>query len=126
MRQNAKEILKNGYFDASDELENAVLLESIASNSICDSVAIKDAAIDIRYLVGLVQDLAKMNNYIVSPALLKIQDVQKLTQLSDSSIYRLAGLGKFPRPIKLSNRASAFVKEDIEQWIEEKIKEARS
>lgn len=47
-----------------------------------------------------------------------------MTGVSRSHGYALAAEGKFPRPVKLSaGRASAFVLEEIEAWIDARIAE---
>jgi prophage regulatory protein len=51
-------------------------------------------------------------------ALLRLPAVVLATGLSRSTIYRLAGLGEFPRCIKLTERTSAWCASEINQWIE--------
>lgn len=55
----------------------------------------------------------------------KLSDVQHITSLSRSSIYRMASEGKFPKPIKLGARSSGWLSTEIEQWIEERILSSR-
>jgi len=43
-----------------------------------------------------------------------------VTGLSRSTIYRLFNAGKFPRPIKLSERAIGWHESVIQNWIVEK------
>ncbi len=40
-----------------------------------------------------------------------------VTGLTKSTLYRLARLGKFPKPVKLSERASGWKRSDVEAWI---------
>jgi prophage regulatory protein len=54
--------------------------------------------------------------------LLKLTDVIVLSGLSRSSVYALAQQNKFPKPLKLSERSSAWVEEEIKQWITERVK----
>jgi prophage regulatory protein len=54
-------------------------------------------------------------------ALLRISDVRRLTGLSDSAIYRAAQRGQFPKPLKLSERSSAWVEGEVRGWIAERI-----
>ena len=56
--------------------------------------------------------------------IVKINAVKQQTHLSVASIYRLAKQGDFPKPIKLTERSSAWSLEEIHSWIEEK-KDAR-
>jgi len=55
----------------------------------------------------------------------KLPQVKRLTPLSTSTIYRLMKKGDFPKQIKLSERSSGWILEEIEQWIEEKINERK-
>jgi prophage regulatory protein len=51
-------------------------------------------------------------------SILRLADVRKLVRLSKSQIYALAARGEFPRPFKLSERASGFDAEAVSRWIE--------
>jgi len=53
--------------------------------------------------------------------IIKKPTVIKLSTLSSATIYRLIKQGKFPKQIKLSERSSGWVLEEVEQWLEEKI-----
>ena len=53
--------------------------------------------------------------------LLKLNDVMAATGLSRSYIYALAQQGSFPKPIKLSERSSAWVQSELEEWIDSRI-----
>ncbi|HVN45989.1 MAG TPA: AlpA family transcriptional regulator [Steroidobacteraceae bacterium] len=57
--------------------------------------------------------------------LLRLKEVRQRTSLSSSSIYRLSKDGLFPKPIKLSERASAWLEAEIDQWIAERISASR-
>lgn len=57
------------------------------------------------------------------PALLRLVEVRKLTGLPNTTIYRLAKLGAFPRPLKLSARSSAWVESEVRGWIAGRIAE---
>jgi len=48
----------------------------------------------------------------------RIRDVEKFTGLSRASIYRLMREGKFPRPVRLGERAVAWTIDDREIWAE--------
>jgi prophage regulatory protein len=48
---------------------------------------------------------------------LRLPAVIERTALSRSSIYRLVQLGRFPAPVKLSERASAWREAEINQWL---------
>ena len=53
--------------------------------------------------------------------ILRIQDVIAVTRLSRSTIYRLIQAGKFPKPIKLTERASGWRYEAVDQWLNDRI-----
>ena len=44
--------------------------------------------------------------------------------LSRSALYRLVDGGKFPRPVKLGERAIAWDSRAVDRWIKAKIAEA--
>ena len=48
----------------------------------------------------------------------RIRDVEKFTGLSRASIYRLMRESKFPRPVRLGERAVAWIIDDLEIWAE--------
>ncbi len=54
--------------------------------------------------------------------LLRRPDVEQRTGLKRSSIYALMKDGAFPQQVSLGSRAVAWVEEEIEVWIEERIK----
>jgi prophage regulatory protein len=43
--------------------------------------------------------------------------------LGRDSIYRLGHQGLFPRPIKLSERASGWLEDEVDAWLEERAAE---
>ena len=53
--------------------------------------------------------------------LLKMPEVRAKTGLSRSHLYALAQNGEFPKPLKLSERSSAWVESEVEGWIEDRI-----
>ncbi len=53
--------------------------------------------------------------------LLRIAQVCDLTGLRRSSLYRLSAEGRFPKPLKITQRASAWSEAAIRQWIVERI-----
>ena len=50
-----------------------------------------------------------------STALLRRREVERLTTLGKSPIYRMMSDGDFPRPVRLGCRAVAWLEEDINQ-----------
>ena len=58
--------------------------------------------------------------------LLRLRDVQTITGLSRTSLYRLIQLKDFPPPIQLTGaRAVAWLQSDIDGWIEARIASSR-
>jgi len=49
--------------------------------------------------------------------ILKLPDVMAATALSRSSIYDLIKHGKFPAPIKLSERAVGWLASEVDGWL---------
>ena len=56
------------------------------------------------------------------PFIIKLQNVKELTTFSRSTIYRLISEGKFPPQIKLSERSSGWLEEEILAYLDERIK----
>jgi prophage regulatory protein len=53
--------------------------------------------------------------------LIRLPEVHRLTGLGRSQIYALAKAGQFPKPIKLSERCSAWNHADVSAWIAARI-----
>lgn len=49
--------------------------------------------------------------------LLRLPEVKTRTGLSRSEIYRRVQAGRFPSPVKLGERCTAWVSADIDRWI---------
>ncbi|MNF65287.1 Prophage CP4-57 regulatory protein (AlpA) [compost metagenome] len=56
-----------------------------------------------------------MNNL---PQLMRRRMVQDLTGLSRTTIYRLMAAGKFPRPVRIGERAVAWRADDLAAFID--------
>ncbi|MDM8545168.1 helix-turn-helix transcriptional regulator [Candidatus Venteria ishoeyi] len=52
--------------------------------------------------------------------LLRLKQVLEIVPASRATIWRWTRDGKFPKPIKLSERCTAWKKSDIESWIDER------
>jgi predicted DNA-binding transcriptional regulator AlpA len=57
--------------------------------------------------------------------LLRLQQVINRTGLGRSSIYAMASKGEFPKPIKIGLRSSAWLENEVRDWIRERILESR-
>lgn len=53
--------------------------------------------------------------------LLRITEVKEQTGLSGASIYKQIRLGLFPKGIKITERATAWSSEEVDQWVSNKI-----
>ena len=53
--------------------------------------------------------------------IIKLNDVKNLTTFSISTIYRLASQGKFPKPIKLAERSSGWVEQEVLDYLKDRI-----
>lgn len=50
--------------------------------------------------------------------LLRLPAVMKLTGLGRSTIYRMVAERRFPTPVRITNRAVAWRRADLDQWSE--------
>ncbi|MBV2130478.1 AlpA family transcriptional regulator [Arsukibacterium indicum] len=55
--------------------------------------------------------------------LIKFKDVMLQTTLGRTTIYKYITEGTFPRPIKLGGRVVAWVESEVQEWIQQKIKQ---
>lgn len=56
---------------------------------------------------------------------LRLRDVIQIVGLSRTQIYRLAATRRFPPPVKLGERASAWVESEVNVWAAERIAASR-
>jgi prophage regulatory protein len=47
----------------------------------------------------------------------RLPEVERISGLSRSSIYRLEGLGQFPKRVRLGQRAVAWPRKAIDEWL---------
>ena len=52
--------------------------------------------------------------------LVKLPVVREMTTFSSATIYRLISKGEFPKQIKLSERSSGWLLDEIHAWLDEK------
>lgn len=60
-----------------------------------------------------------------NPRLMRFPEVKAVTGLCRSHIHALIAKGEFPSQIKISVRASAWVSDEIHEWIEKRISASR-
>ena len=58
-----------------------------------------------------------------STRLLRLGEVTRLTGLGRSTLYARVAVGKFPSPVKIGPRASAWPEVEIDGWIAARIAE---
>lgn len=61
--------------------------------------------------------LPKPNSSKAPPAFYRLHDVVRITALSRSTLYRRISEGRFPAPVHLGGRASAWPSEELQAWI---------
>ena len=52
--------------------------------------------------------------------LIKLTAVKEITTFSAATIYRLISQGEFPKQIKLAERSSGWLLEEVYNWIDQK------
>ncbi|MEO8186131.1 MAG: AlpA family transcriptional regulator [Burkholderiaceae bacterium] len=54
-----------------------------------------------------------------APAFYRLRDVMRITALSRSTVYRRVAEGRFPSPVHLGGRASAWPSAALQEWIDD-------
>lgn len=65
------------------------------------------------------QPLPKPSTSKAPPAFYRLRDVIRITALSRSTIYRRIAEGRFPSPVHLGGRASAWASAALQDWIDD-------
>ena len=65
--------------------------------------------------------MAKQTNTTQPVTLIRIRDVVSMTGISKSQVYRLANMGAFPKPTRLTAQSVAWVKQEVQAWIDDKV-----
>lgn len=66
-----------------------------------------------------------MKDQTNTPQFIRLPEVERLTGIKRTHIYRLQQLGQFPQRVKLSPRAAVYVASEVADWIATRIAEAR-
>lgn len=61
----------------------------------------------------------------MSHKILRLPTVKEKSGLSRSTIYLRIKKGDFPKPISLGDRAVGWLENDIDDWLDKKIKESQ-
>lgn len=56
---------------------------------------------------------------------IKIDEVKRLTTLSETHIYRKMKEGEFPQNIAIGSNSKVWLESEVQDWITEKIKQHR-
>lgn len=54
--------------------------------------------------------------------LIRLSDVTEVTALARSTIYKYISAGSFPKPVSLGGNRVAWVEQEVNAWIAERIK----
>jgi len=76
-------------------------------------------SLDKGFLMFLHKPLPKTPTSKAAPAFYRLRDVVRITALSRSTIYRRIAEGRFPCPVHLGGRASAWPSAALQQWIDD-------
>ncbi len=57
--------------------------------------------------------------------LMRLPEVLQFTGLPRSTVYAMTNKGNFPKPVKLSERSSAWRSDEIQAWIESRTAASR-
>ncbi|MED5525616.1 MAG: AlpA family transcriptional regulator [Pseudomonadota bacterium] len=57
---------------------------------------------------------------------IKLKEVQNLTSLPRSTIYKYIAEGRFPKQISLGERNVAWLESEIQTWIREKVEQRQN
>jgi len=66
------------------------------------------------------------SNMTVKKRFIRLPEVLERTGFSKAWIYRLISQNRFPKPIKLGERAIAFLESEIDDWIEQIVHSSRN
>ena len=61
----------------------------------------------------------------MSQSFIRLSEVLRRTGYSKAWIYRLLKEKRFPQPVKIGLRSIAFVENEIDEWINQRIAESR-
>ena len=57
------------------------------------------------------------------PTLISINEACRVTSLSRTGIFKLRSQGKFPTAVPLGEKRLAFVRDEVADWVEQRIAE---
>ena len=57
----------------------------------------------------------------VMSRILKVKQVAEEINVSVAQVYKLVSLGRFPKPIKLGERGSGWLRTEIDAWLQSRV-----
>ena len=57
--------------------------------------------------------------------IIKLPEVLEITKVSKGTWYKEIRKGNAPKPIKLGERSVAWVLDDVNEWLEQRIKQSK-
>jgi prophage regulatory protein len=57
----------------------------------------------------------------VMSKILKVKQVAEEINVSVPQVYKLVSLGRFPKPIKLGERGSGWLRTEIDAWLQSRV-----
>jgi len=57
---------------------------------------------------------------------LRLPAVQSRTRYSGTTIWRKVKIGDFPKPINIGPNATAWIEQEVEDWMQRRIDQSRS
>ncbi|MES2886136.1 MAG: AlpA family phage regulatory protein [Pseudomonadota bacterium] len=55
--------------------------------------------------------------------MIRLPELIKICGLSKATVYRLSARGLFPKPSKIGVRASGWSKQQVDQWMADRVRE---
>ena len=52
---------------------------------------------------------------------LKVKEVAEEVGVSVPQVYKLVSLGRFPKPIKLGERGSGWLRTEVDAWLQSRV-----
>jgi prophage regulatory protein len=62
-----------------------------------------------------------IHSWSVMSRILKVKQVAEEINVSVAQVYKLVGLGRFPKPIKLGERGSGWLTTEIDAWLQSRV-----
>jgi len=67
--------------------------------------------------------VATEKSILGNKAWFRVKDLSEILSIGQSTIWKMVKLGTFPKPKSITPRLTIWMRQDIEQWVENKQKE---